>query len=130
MTDDEMKRKSNFHVRGVLEKLTPEIPPEDLILTWNKMTSLIVVRNPMDRLVSLYNNKFIKKSDKSMLWMTDFIIDHYREKGGEGDPNTVMPEELVRYCFQLVIIGTLKSKAQSWLDLNKNTIKSNNLRFV
>ena len=103
MTDDQMKT-SNFNVRRVLTKLLPAIHPEDLKITWKKMTSLMVVRNPMDRLVSLYNNKFIKKVDMSP-WrkMTDYIIDNYREKKKYGHQNIVMPEELVRYSFELVI---------------------------
>ena len=91
-------KRSGFGPRPVLHQLIPAITPEELKMTWNKMTSLMVVRHPLDRLVSLYNNKFIDKGDKKMLWMTDFIIGHYREKemGGEDHSKTVRPEELVR----------------------------------
>ena len=93
-TDEEMKN-SGFQPRQVLGRLLPHILEEQMKIEWNKMTSLMVVRHPLDRLVSLYNNKFIAKTDKTMFWLTDFIIKRYRGKDG-GPTDTVMPEELIR----------------------------------
>ena len=97
-TEDDMRIQNGLNPRLVLKELLPHINKSTLKLNWSKMTSLIVVRHPLDRLVSLYNNKFINRGEEGKLWseIRNFIIKKYRGPEGVGFMTTITPEEMVR----------------------------------
>ena len=91
-----MRIENNFEPDMVLTKLLPNPGPQNVSKLWSSVTSLIVLRHPMDRLVSLYNNKFIARVEVNQLWAdyADYIKANYR-KGGPGD-KYVTPQEMIR----------------------------------
>eukprot|EP00092_Neocalanus_flemingeri_P035979 GFUD01039177.1.p1 GENE.GFUD01039177.1~~GFUD01039177.1.p1 ORF type:complete len:370 (+),score=61.26 GFUD01039177.1:73-1110(+) len=109
MTENEMQLSGIFP-RPLLHKLIPglevNIQPKDLEKTWSSLTSLLVVRHPLDRLVSLYNNKFIGGvRDKAEAWIqcTKHIIGKYRVAFVDGPMDIVTPAESVRYRIQNIL---------------------------
>ena len=104
-TEDDMRIQNGLNPRLVLKELLPRVNKHKLKLTWSKMTSLIVVRHPLDRLVSLYNNKFIHRVEEVKLWskIRYFIIKKYRRLDSVGFMTTITPEEMVRYFTTLVL---------------------------
>ena len=76
---------------------------------WKEYTSLLVVRNPMERLESLYANKFsgiqwqqiisdtalIKTSKSTFKWITRSIILNRKIDLGPQFNSTLTPNELV-----------------------------------
>ena len=63
-----MRTENNFKPSLVLEKFLPRVSANKILNSWNRTTSLIVLRHPLDRLVSLYNNKFVQRVDTNDLW--------------------------------------------------------------
>jgi hypothetical protein len=92
-----MRIENKFNPILVLESLSPPISPENLIGSWSKVTSLMVVRHPLDRLVSLYNNKFIHRVTSNELWTAyaSSIKENYRDRNGDNSEN-ITPEEMIR----------------------------------
>ena len=102
-TENEMQH-SGFDPVHVLANLRPNlrlsVPPKDVKLAWSSLTSLLVVRHPLDRLVSLYNNKFIggvRGNDEEWIRMTNLIIEKYRVKSEDGYEDIITPQEMVRW---------------------------------
>ena len=67
--------------------------PGNLIDLWGNMTSLVIVRHPMSRLVSAYHDKIIKQPSKYWAQLANQIIGTYRNGLGPGTPQ---PEEFVK----------------------------------
>jgi hypothetical protein len=95
-TEDEMRMENNFEPDMVLTKLLPNPGPQNVHKLWSSVTSLIVLRHPMDRLVSLYNNKFIARVEVNQLWAdyAYYIKENYRKEG--ADDKYVTPQEMIR----------------------------------
>ena len=96
-TEDEMRRENKFNPGQTLRALIPRQEPGNLLRLWSSVTSLIVVRHPLDRLVSLYNNKFIHRVEDNPLWAdyAQHIKDTVREERAD-DSQYVTPQEMVR----------------------------------
>ena len=67
-TEDEMRRENKFNPGHTLRDLIPRQDSGNILRLWSSVTSLIVVRHPLDRLVSLYNNKFIHRVEDNEIW--------------------------------------------------------------
>ena len=82
-----MRIKNNFDPSLVLKKIIPNPEPEDMVL-----------RHPLDRLVSLYNNKFLNRVEDNQLWAgyTAHILENYREQEDDDDFQYITPEEMIR----------------------------------
>ena len=93
-----MRIKNNFDPSLVLKKIIPNPEPEDILRLWTHTTSLMVLRHPLDRLVSLYNNKFLNRVEDNQLWAgyTAHILENYREQEDDDDFQYITPEEMIR----------------------------------
>ena len=82
--------------------LAPELWPlpraKDVASSWHNATSLVVVRHPMARLVSIYYQKFVKLA-RHQTWapVIKAIIKKFRADPSSGDPEHITPEEMIRY---------------------------------
>ena len=96
-TEDEMRRENEFNPGQTIRDLFPRQEPDKLLRLWSSVTSLIVVRHPLDRLVSLYNNKFIHRVEDNELWgaYAAYIKENFKETGAK-DSQYVTPQEMVR----------------------------------
>ena len=96
-TVDENREANIFNPREALRRILPHPNPFVLRSKWENVTSLLITRHPMDRLLSLYNNKFLEKVKNNNLWanIADFIISKYRE-GEEKEDAFVTPDEMIR----------------------------------
>ena len=94
-TEDEMRTENNFKPSIVLEKFLPHVSPNRILNSWNRTTSLIVLRHPLDRLVSLYNNKFVHRVDTNDLWANyaSLIKEQYPE---DEDTHYIRPRKMIR----------------------------------
>ena len=92
-----MRTENNFNPSLVLRNIIPNPEPEDISRLWPMTTSIIVLRHPMDRRVSLYNNKFLHRVEDNKLWAgyTAHIREHYRDED-EDDFQYITPEEMIR----------------------------------
>ena len=92
-----MRIENNFSPSQVLRNIIPNPEPEDILRLWTQTTSLMVVRHPLVRLVSLYNNKFLHRVEDNQLWAgyTAYIRENYREED-EDDFQYITPEEMIR----------------------------------
>ena len=81
-TEDELRIEKNFEPDMVLRKLLPNPGPQNVHNLWGSVTSLIVLSHPLDRLVSLYNNKFIARVEVNQLWAhyAGYIKENYRKE--------------------------------------------------
>ena len=88
-------------------KLWPPPPPAQLVSSWSQVTSLVIVRHPLARLVSVYYQKFVKLA-KHETWAPKirFIIEKFRTDPESGDQVHITPEEMVRYPSDTVKHGT------------------------
>ena len=96
-TPDEMLHQNKLQPNSVLKKLIPRSNKREVLRHWKHVTSLIVVRHPLDRLVSLYNNKFVHAVKIHKLW-TDYatyIEKHYREEESV-EREFVSPQQMIR----------------------------------
>ena len=94
---------SGIDPRTILASLVPDliqtVPSTNLKTIWRSLTSLLVVRHPLDRLVSLYNNKFIGgvgDNDKDWINLTNLIISSFRDEIEDGNTSMITPEEMIR----------------------------------
>ena len=94
---------SGIGPRKIIASLVPDliktVPSIDLKIIWKSLTSLLIVRHPLDRLVSLYNNKFIggvNGNDKDWINLTNLIISSFRDKIEDGNKSRITPEEMIR----------------------------------
>ena len=96
-TEDEMRRGNKFNPGQTLQDLIPRQEPGNISRLWSSVTSMIVVRHPLDRLVSLYNNKFIHRVEDNELWAdyAAYIKENFKEEGAK-DSQYVTPQEMVR----------------------------------
>ena len=92
-----MRIENNFSPSQVLRNIIPNPEPEDILRLWTQTTSLIVLRHPLDRLVSLYNNKFLHRVEDNQLWAgyTAYIRENYRDED-DDDFQYITPEEMIR----------------------------------
>ena len=96
-TPDEMLHQNKLQPNSVLKKLIPRSNKMDVLKYWKYVTSLIVVRHPLDRLVSLYNNKFVHAVKFHKMW-TDYaayIKKHYNEEETVAN-EFVSPQQMIR----------------------------------
>ena len=94
---------SGIDPRKIIASLVPDliqtVPSINLKNIWKSLTSLLIVRHPLDRLVSLDNNKFIggvNDNDKDWINLTNFIISSFRDKIEDGNKSRITPEEMIR----------------------------------
>ncbi|XP_023326363.1 carbohydrate sulfotransferase 11 isoform X2 [Eurytemora carolleeae] len=100
-------------------KLFPAPPLDTLQEAWSKTTSLVVVRHPLARLASVYQEKFVKYADnKSWGPLGRNIISMYRQKIEPREiikpenENIPTPEEMIRFVtYQL---NSMKRVDQHW----------------
>ena len=92
-----MRIVKTFKPGLLVRNIIPPAWPENLMKAWSKVTSLMVVRHPLDRLVSLYNNKFIHRVKDNQLW-AEYASDIIRNYRDESDSNleNITPEEMIR----------------------------------
>ena len=90
-----MRRENNFKPRLVLEKFLPRVSRNRILNLWNRTTSLIVLRHPLDRLVSLYNNKFVHRVETNNVWAdyASLIKEQYPE---DEDAHYIRPRQMIR----------------------------------
>ena len=94
---------SGIDPRKIIASLVPDliqtVPSINLKNILKSLTSLLIVRHPLDRLVSLDNNKFIggvNDNDKDWINLTNFIISSFRDKIDDGNESRITPEEMIR----------------------------------
>ena len=87
--------------RHALQLLAPKLFPAPASLPalkagWQKTTSIVVVRHPLSRLASVYQQKLVNLAEhRSWGDLNRFIVANFRrqEEAGDGIPS---PDEMVR----------------------------------
>ena len=67
--------------------------PPDIESVWSGVTSMVIVRHPMSRIASAYNEKIIKQPSKYWADLGHKIVGKYRTNLGSGKP---YPQEFIK----------------------------------
>lgn len=103
-TLDEVRRKYKVNGMNAIAKVMPLIGSYSGKVEWNKYKSLLVVRHPMERLESLYSNKFSNFSQKNpkspFRFITQKIVRARTSDYGKEFQTTLTPNELVNFVLK------------------------------
>ena len=117
-TTHEESQRWKHRLQVFAPKLWPPPPVNQLGSAWKETVSIVVVRDPLARLASLYFQKFVKLA-KHETWapLIKSIIKKFREDPNTGDKNHITPDEMLRY------LSCYNNKQNSMSDIRETIVK-------
>jgi len=113
-TLEQLRAQENFRGWEALSVVMPRLKSFQGKVSWKQYKSLLVIRHPLERMESLYSNKFSKitnlynvtyKPTSPFKWITKQIVSARKYDPGPGFNTSITPNEFVRF-----VLNDLKTK--------------------